>query len=50
MDWFLNMFEITEDELMDIVLEHTVAHHVFDPTKVRYGPKLWDQDLWDKVR
>lgn len=50
MDWFLNMLEITEDELMDIALEHTAAPHIFDPSEVRHGPKLWDQDLWDKAR
>jgi len=50
MDWFLNVFEITEDELMDIAIGHTAAPNVFDPSEVRPGPKLWDQDLWDKTR
>lgn len=50
MDWFLNMLGITEDELMDIVLKHTTAPHVFVSSKIRNGSKLWDQDLWDKTK
>lgn len=50
MDWFLDMLEITEEELIDITLRHVVPPHVFDPCAVKSGEKLWDQDLWDKTR
>lgn len=50
MDWFLDMLEITEDELIDAALKHAAAPHVFDPSEVRHGSKLWDQDVWDKTK
>lgn len=46
---FLKYIGITEEELNEIVARHLIkpAKHI-DPMGLRYGKKLWDQDLWFK--
>lgn len=46
LDVFLKAINMTDKEFHDIALTHVVAPHVPDLSKVKPGPKLWDQDLW----
>ena len=50
MDWFLDMMELSEKEFMEIANRHITPPHVFDKSQIKNGKKLWDQDLWDKVK
>jgi len=50
LNWFLDMLGITEKEFMCIASKHVKLPNVFDPSKVKRGQKLWDQNLWDKTR
>ncbi len=47
LDIFLKMLDITEDEFMEMALKHVVSPHKHEPSKIKKGPKLWDQDLWN---
>ncbi|MBI2625288.1 MAG: N-acetyl sugar amidotransferase [Candidatus Nealsonbacteria bacterium] len=49
LDVFLKFLDITEEEFMEIALSHQVAPHKHDPSKVKRGKKLWDQDLWEQT-
>ena len=46
LDVFLKAINMSDEEFHRIALTHVVAPHVPDLTKVKPGPKLWDQDLW----
>jgi len=48
LDVFLEYVGLTEQEFMDIALQHVVSPHVHDPQSVVPGEKLWDQDEWDR--
>jgi N-acetyl sugar amidotransferase len=49
LDVFLEYVGMTEEEFYEIAVGHVVAPHNFDPPpRVERGPKLWDQDLWDR--
>lgn len=46
LDVFLKAINMTDKEFHEIALSHVVRPHVPDLTKVKPGPKLWDQDSW----
>ncbi|MBI2063444.1 MAG: N-acetyl sugar amidotransferase [Candidatus Yanofskybacteria bacterium] len=46
LDVFLKAINMSDEEFHRIALTHVVAPHVPDLTKVKPGPKLWDQDQW----
>lgn len=48
LDIFLEYVGITEEEFMTIAIQHVVSPHVYDPTSVVPGEKLWDHDQWNK--
>lgn len=48
LDIFLEYVGITEEEFMSIAIQHVVSPHVYDPTSVVPGEKLWDHDQWNK--
>lgn len=47
LDVFLKHLDMTEEEFMQIALKHVVSPHKHDPSKIKKGEKLWDQDTWD---
>lgn len=46
LDVFLKAINMSDEEFHRIALTHVVAPHVPDLSKVKPGPKLWDQDQW----
>jgi N-acetyl sugar amidotransferase len=49
LDLFLKNLEMAEESFMDIALSHQVSPYRHDASKVVMGPKLWDQDLWNRI-
>jgi hypothetical protein len=49
LDLFLKNLEMAEESFMDISLSHQVSPYRHDASKVVMGPKLWDQDLWNRI-
>lgn len=47
LDIFLKLVGLTEQEFMDIAMQHVVDPHVHDPSRVEPGPELPDQRLWN---
>ena len=47
LDTFLEITGLDEEEFTDIARGHAVYPHRHDPSKVKPGTKLWDQDLWN---
>lgn len=47
LDYFLKILNITEDEFMEIALQHQISPWEYDEDKVRKGKKLHDQDEWE---
>jgi len=47
LDTFLRILNLSEDEFLEIAMEHCVAPHVHDPSKVEKAEPLWDQGKWD---
>jgi N-acetyl sugar amidotransferase len=50
LDVFLEYLGITEDEFMEIALQHVVAPHVFDKSKIEKGKQLPDMERWDRTK
>ncbi len=48
LDVFLEYIGLSEEEFMEIALQHVVSPRVYDPTAVLRGEKLGDQDQWDR--
>ncbi len=46
LDAFLELVGLTEEEFTKIAMEHSVAPHHHDPSRVERGPALPDQHLW----
>lgn len=47
--FFLNLLGLTEDEFNKIAISHIIPPQKWDPSAVESGPKLHDQDHWDKT-
>jgi len=50
LDYLLEILGLTEEEFMKIAVSHEVAPNKFDPSKIRKGEKLPDQDEWDRTK
>lgn len=50
LDYFLHILGITEEEFMDIALKHVISPYQFDPSTVRKGIRLHDQDDWEDTK
>jgi N-acetyl sugar amidotransferase len=46
LDAFLELVGLTEQEFTEIAMEHSVAPHRHDPSRVERGPTLPDQRFW----
>ena len=47
LEYFLKIMNISEEEFMDIALQHQISPWEYDESKVKIGKKLHDQDEWD---
>lgn len=46
LDYFLKIMDMTENEFMEIALQHVIAPHKFKKEDITIGKKLKDQDSW----
>lgn len=46
LDLFLELLQISEDEFMDIAMQHCVAPYKHDPKALKRVQPLWDQPMW----
>lgn len=50
LDYFLEFMDMSEEEFMQIILQHQISPYVFDSSSVTDGKKLWDHDKWDRTK
>ena len=48
LDVFLEITGISQEEFMETASQHMVYPHQHDPSKVKPGAQLWDQELWNR--
>jgi N-acetyl sugar amidotransferase len=48
LDLFLDILDMTEEEFNDIAQQHCVWPHRHDPSTVKPGAPLWDQEQWER--
>lgn len=47
LDYFLKILNLTEEQFMEIALQHQIAPWEYDKTVTQKGKKLHDQGLWE---
>lgn len=45
--YFLEFLDLSEDEFIEIAMQHMVSPYQHEPDSVETGPLLWDQKMWD---
>ncbi|MFH1394331.1 MAG: N-acetyl sugar amidotransferase [Candidatus Micrarchaeota archaeon] len=50
LDLFLSYLDLTEEEFMQIALQHVVAPHKHDPARIKRGEPLPDMEQWDRTK